>query len=54
MIVPIARGAGAGFGEGEVALSMTDSILRNLGATPDQLDAERGRIRDELVAAPRV
>ncbi|MBX5497241.1 MAG: hypothetical protein IRZ15_18035, partial [Bryobacteraceae bacterium] len=35
-------------GEGEVALAMTDSILRKLGATPDQLDAERERIRAEL------
>jgi CPA2 family monovalent cation:H+ antiporter-2 len=35
-------------GEGEVALAMTDSILRKLGATPDQLDEERARIRTEL------
>jgi CPA2 family monovalent cation:H+ antiporter-2 len=35
-------------GEGEVALAMTDSILRNLGATPDQLDEERSRIREDL------
>ena len=35
-------------GEGEVVLAMTDSILRQLGATPDQLDEERARIRAEL------
>jgi len=35
-------------GEGEVVLAMTDSILRHLGATPDQLDEERARIRAEL------
>ncbi len=35
-------------GEGELALAMTDSILRNLGATPEQLDEERARIRAEL------
>lgn len=36
-------------GEGEVALAMTGSILRELGATPEQLDEERARIRVELV-----
>jgi CPA2 family monovalent cation:H+ antiporter-2 len=35
-------------GEGEVVLAMTDSILRRLGATPEQLDEERERIRAEL------
>ena len=35
-------------GEGEVVLAMTDSILRRLGATPDQLEEERARIRTEL------
>jgi K+:H+ antiporter len=35
-------------GEGEVALAMTDSILRKLGATPEQLDQERERIRAEI------
>jgi CPA2 family monovalent cation:H+ antiporter-2 len=35
-------------GEGEVALAMTDSLLRRLGTTPDQLDQERNRIRTEL------
>lgn len=36
-------------GEGEVALAITDSVLRRLGATPDQLDEERVRIREELL-----
>ncbi len=35
-------------GEGEVALALTGSILQDLGATPDQLDEERARIRAEL------
>jgi CPA2 family monovalent cation:H+ antiporter-2 len=34
--------------EGEIALSMTESILRHLGATPEQVDRERARIRAEL------
>ena len=37
-------------GEGELALAMTDGILRRLGATPDQLDEERERIRRKLLA----
>lgn len=36
-------------GEGEVALAMTESILRTCGATPDQVDEERERIRIELL-----
>ena len=35
-------------GEGEVALAMTEAVLRRLGATPDQIDAERGRVHDDL------
>lgn len=35
-------------GEGEVALSMTEALLRGLGATPEQLDRERARSRKEL------
>ena len=35
-------------GEGEVALAIADSILRKLGATPDQLDEARERIRLNL------
>jgi CPA2 family monovalent cation:H+ antiporter-2 len=38
-------------GEGEVVLSMTDSILRELGSTPEQLEEERERIRKELFHA---
>jgi len=35
-------------GEGEVALAMTEAVLRELGATPDQIDRERARARQEL------
>lgn len=35
-------------GEGEVVLAMTDSILRQLGTTPEQMDLERQRIRRDL------
>jgi monovalent cation:H+ antiporter-2, CPA2 family len=35
-------------GEGEVALAMTESVLRQLGATPDQVDRERDRVRADL------
>ena len=35
-------------GEGEVALAMTETLLRQLGATPEQIDRERARARDEL------
>jgi CPA2 family monovalent cation:H+ antiporter-2 len=38
-------------GEGEVALAITDSILRNLGSTPAQLDEARERIRSKLFGA---
>jgi CPA2 family monovalent cation:H+ antiporter-2 len=49
--VPQLRGAGAEqvfSGEGEVALAMTEAVLRRLGATPDQIDRERARVRQEL------
>jgi monovalent cation:H+ antiporter-2, CPA2 family len=36
-------------GEGEVALAIADSILRALGATPEQLDEARERIRLTLL-----
>ncbi|WP_020469028.1 cation:proton antiporter [Zavarzinella formosa] len=39
-------------GEGEVALTMTEFLLRRLGATPDQIDRERDRIRTELFGRP--
>lgn len=42
-------GADAVFsGEGEVALAMTETLLRELGATPEQVDVERERVRKEL------
>ena len=49
--VPQLRAAGAEqvfSGEGEVALAMTEAVLRRLGATPDQVDRERARVRKEL------
>ena len=42
-------GADAVFsGEGEVALAMTEYILGVLGATPEQMDRERQRVREEV------
>ena len=49
--LPALRRAGAEgvfSGEGEVALAMTVAILRDLGATPEQIDRERERARSEL------
>ena len=49
--VPQLRSAGAEevfAGEGEVAMAMTEAVLRRLGATPDQIDRERDRVRSEL------
>ena len=49
--VPPLRSAGAEqvfAGEGEVALAMTEAVLRRLGATSDQIDRERDRVRQEL------
>jgi CPA2 family monovalent cation:H+ antiporter-2 len=34
--------------EGEIALAMTETILRHLGATAEQIDRERDRVRTEL------
>jgi monovalent cation:H+ antiporter-2, CPA2 family len=39
-------------GEGEVALAIAGSILRELGATPEQLDEARERIRQKLLETP--
>ena len=53
--VPPLKRAGAEHvfaGEGEVALAMTEAVLRRLGATPDQIDRERDRVRAELFGAP--
>ena len=45
----VAAGADEVFtGEGEVALSLTESILDRLGATPEQIDRERDRAHREL------
>lgn len=47
------HGADAVFaGEGEVALAMTEFIMRRLGASGEQIDCERDRIRDELFGSP--
>ncbi|HZI51637.1 MAG TPA: cation:proton antiporter [Terriglobia bacterium] len=35
-------------GEGEVALAMTEHVLGFLGATPEQMDRERQRVREEV------
>lgn len=44
-----ASGADAVFsGEGEVALSLTEAVLRRLGATPEQIERERERAHLEL------
>jgi CPA2 family monovalent cation:H+ antiporter-2 len=34
--------------EREVALAMTEDLLSRLGATPEQIDRERARVREEL------
>ncbi len=49
-------GAEAAFsGEGEVALALTVALLRELGATPEQIDRERERVQAELVGdAPAI
>ena len=44
-----AAGADAVFaGEGEVALALTEALLRRLGATAEQIDRERARVHAEL------
>lgn len=53
--VPALRRAGSDAvfsGEGEVALNMTELILRQLGATSEQIDRERERMRSELSGGP--
>jgi CPA2 family monovalent cation:H+ antiporter-2 len=45
----VAAGADAVFAaEGELALAMSESLLRDLGASPEQIDRERERVRAEL------
>jgi len=53
-IPPLRRaGADAVFsGEGEIALNMTEHMLRKLGATGEQIDRERERVRTELSGGP--
>jgi CPA2 family monovalent cation:H+ antiporter-2 len=49
---PALRKAGADAvfaGEGEVALAMTEAILTALGASPEQIDRERARLRADLI-----
>jgi CPA2 family monovalent cation:H+ antiporter-2 len=53
--IPALRRAGADVvfsGEGEIALTMTEFLLRHLGATEEQIDRQRERIRDELFGTP--
>jgi CPA2 family monovalent cation:H+ antiporter-2 len=40
-------------GEGEVALAMTEYVLGILGATPEQMDRERQRVREEVFGIGR-
>ena len=52
--IPAVRRAGADrvfSGEGEVALAMTESVLADLGATPEQMDRERAQVHDDLFSA---
>jgi CPA2 family monovalent cation:H+ antiporter-2 len=49
--VPALRAAGADrvfAAEGEIALAVTEAVLRELGATPDQIDRERERLHGDL------
>lgn len=39
-------------GEGELALAMTEFLLSKLGATPEQVEGERRRVRATLFKAP--
>jgi len=41
-------------GEGEVALALTEAMLRTLGATPDQIDRECDRVHRDLFNKPTV
>ena len=53
--IPALRRAGADAvftGEGEVALAMTEFILRTMGASAEQIDRERDRSREELFGSP--
>jgi len=39
-------------GEGEVALSFIEAVLRPLGATAEQIDRERDRFREDVLESP--
>ncbi len=39
-------------GEGEVALALATAMLRELGATAEQVDRERERVHEELIEIP--
>jgi CPA2 family monovalent cation:H+ antiporter-2 len=54
--LPALRRAGADVafsGEGEVALAFTEEILRGLGASAEQIDRERARVREEIFVGPK-
>jgi CPA2 family monovalent cation:H+ antiporter-2 len=54
--VPMLRRAGADAvfsGEGEVALTITEFLLKQLGATDEQIDRAGDRIRNELFGSPQ-
>ena len=36
-------------GEGEVALAMIESVLSDLGATPEQIDRQRAHMHEQLL-----
>lgn len=49
----IAAGADVVFSdEGEVALSVMEMILKQFGATPDQINRERKRVHESFVSTP--
>jgi len=51
--VPSLRDAGAHAvfsGEAEVALAMTEAMMTRLGATAEQIDRERARVREEITS----
>jgi len=53
--IPSLRNEGADVvfaAEGEVAMAMTEFLLRQFGATAEQIDREMDRIREELFGAP--
>ena len=54
--VPLLRRAGADAvfsGEGEVALTITELLLKQLGATDEQIDRAADRIRNDLFGTPQ-